>query len=304
MLGSEPLKEDASLRDFNGGIGCHVASVLEESLLLPKDMTELRGLRKNEVFLNAKRYLGMAVQATFRLDCQQLDDDRKRQLKKKLAEEDHARKSADSALENTQRQVEDQRKRLREANNQLITSKEQITTLKKQLKDAQRLKDQAEKAKAEVEKAKAEAEKERDKAEQHGYDVSVAETEDNLRAEVPTLRRPKNVYFPPAIRVSNPHSNQKEAATTVADSAKEAQTQNPLPLNQQEQPKILEVTKDTSSNKVAEASKEEAVSQSFEQALASTILPAGEVPKEKEMEIPPEAIDKAPKSKLQIKLKP
>ena len=59
MLGGEPLMDDASIRDFNGGIGCHVASALEQNLLLPKDMVELRGLRKNEVFLNAKRYLGM-----------------------------------------------------------------------------------------------------------------------------------------------------------------------------------------------------------------------------------------------------
>ena len=59
MLGGEPLMDDASIRDFNGGIGCHVASALEQTLLLPKDMVELRGLKKNEVFLNAKRYLGM-----------------------------------------------------------------------------------------------------------------------------------------------------------------------------------------------------------------------------------------------------
>ena len=59
MLGGEPLTDDASIRDYNGGIGCHVASVLEETLLLPKDMVELRGLRKNEVFLQAKRFLGM-----------------------------------------------------------------------------------------------------------------------------------------------------------------------------------------------------------------------------------------------------
>ena len=59
MLGGEPLRDDASLRDFNGGIACHVASALEETLLLPKGMTELWGLRKNEVFLNAKIYLGM-----------------------------------------------------------------------------------------------------------------------------------------------------------------------------------------------------------------------------------------------------
>ena len=59
MLGGEPLRDDASLRDFNGGIGCHVASTVEEALLLPKDMSELWNIRKNEVFLNCKRYLSM-----------------------------------------------------------------------------------------------------------------------------------------------------------------------------------------------------------------------------------------------------
>ena len=59
MLGGEPLMDDALIRDFNGGIGCYVASALEQTLLLPRDMVELRGLRKNEVFLNTKRYLGM-----------------------------------------------------------------------------------------------------------------------------------------------------------------------------------------------------------------------------------------------------
>ena len=59
VLGSKPLTDDASIRDYNGGIGCHVTSVLEETLLLPKDMVELRGLRRNEVFLQTKRFLGM-----------------------------------------------------------------------------------------------------------------------------------------------------------------------------------------------------------------------------------------------------
>ena len=59
MLGGEPLMDDTSIRDFNRGIGCHVASTLELTLLLTRDMLELRGLRKNEVFLNTKRYLGM-----------------------------------------------------------------------------------------------------------------------------------------------------------------------------------------------------------------------------------------------------
>ena len=65
MLGGEPLTDDASIRDYNGGIGCHVASVLEETLLLPKDMVELRGLRRNEVFLQTKQFLGMVCIVTF-----------------------------------------------------------------------------------------------------------------------------------------------------------------------------------------------------------------------------------------------
>ena len=51
--------DDASIRDFNGGIGCHVASALEQTLLLPKDMVELRGFRRSEVFLHTKRFLAM-----------------------------------------------------------------------------------------------------------------------------------------------------------------------------------------------------------------------------------------------------
>ena len=109
MLGGEPLTDDASIKDYNGGIGCHVASVLEETLLLPKDMVELRGLRRSEVFLQTKRFLGMvsiylftvfsfflfditlilpffflkAIQSTFRMEemyhfaSQQLDEERK-----------------------------------------------------------------------------------------------------------------------------------------------------------------------------------------------------------------------------------
>ena len=65
MLGREPLTDDASIKNYNRGIGCQVASVLEETLLLPKDMVELRGLRRNEVFLQAKRFLGMVCIITF-----------------------------------------------------------------------------------------------------------------------------------------------------------------------------------------------------------------------------------------------
>ena len=51
--------DNASLRDFRGGEGAFVADALERSLLLPADMAELGGLRRQEVFLSIKRYLGM-----------------------------------------------------------------------------------------------------------------------------------------------------------------------------------------------------------------------------------------------------
>ena len=64
-----------------------------------------------------------------------------------------------------------------------------MATLKKQLEETQRLRDQTEKAKVEAEKAKTQAERERDEAKQHGYDVSVAEIKNALRAEVPAACR-------------------------------------------------------------------------------------------------------------------
>ena len=59
MHRGEPLRDDTSIRDFNGGIGCNVASAIEEALLLPKDMAEIKNMRKNELILDNKRYLGM-----------------------------------------------------------------------------------------------------------------------------------------------------------------------------------------------------------------------------------------------------
>ena len=206
----------------------------------------------------------------------------------------------------------------------MVASKEQLATLRKQLEEAQKLRDQVEKAKAEAEEAKAKAEREKDEAEQHGYDVGMAETEDALRAEVPAicrayctqtweealnragidasseLRRLENIFFPSAIRVPN----QKEATPYVIPSAADAQLQNLPPPSQQEWAKEAEIQKGTSSDKVAEALQPEAASQNFEKDLASTTLPVGGAPKEKDKEVPPEAADKAPKSKLQIKLKP
>ena len=57
-------------------------------------------------------------------------------LKKKLAEEQQAHRSADSALDGAQRQAKDQRKRLRKTTDQLTTAREQMAALKKQLEEA------------------------------------------------------------------------------------------------------------------------------------------------------------------------
>ena len=160
-------------------------------------------------------------------------------LKKKLTAEEQARKSAESALDNAEKQAESWRKLACEVNDQLAAAKEQLATLRKQLKETQRLRDQAEKVKAKAEEAKAKAEREKEETEQHGYDVDMAETEDALRAEVPAvcrayctqtweealnragidasseLRKLENIFFLPTLQVPN----QKEAAPLVSQLA-------------------------------------------------------------------------------------
>ena len=59
MLPGEPMMENASLRDFQGGDGTYVADALERTLLLPIDMDKLKNTRRQEVFLSMKRYLAM-----------------------------------------------------------------------------------------------------------------------------------------------------------------------------------------------------------------------------------------------------
>ena len=59
MLHGEPLMDNTSLRDFNKGEGTYVVDALERSLLLPVDMEDLKNLRRQELFLSMKRYLGM-----------------------------------------------------------------------------------------------------------------------------------------------------------------------------------------------------------------------------------------------------
>ena len=234
------------------------------------------------------------------------------------------RKSADAALKGAEKQAESQRKLINEVKEQLAASKEQVAALKQQLDEAKKFNDQAEKARMQAEEDKVKAEKEKDEAEQHGYDVGVVETEDALWAEVPAvcrayctqtwekalnrarieasyeLRKPKNIVFPLALQISS----QKEVAPPTPQPVKEAQSQHPPSTGQQEQGREQEILKGPSSDKVTEASQPGAASQDFEKQLASVTLPAEGSLKDKEKETPPEVADQAPKSKLQIKLKP
>ena len=68
-------------------------------------------------------------------------DQSNKYLRKKLKEEEQARKNTDSALKGVQKQAVDQRLILRDAKEQLASSKEQIASLRKQLEEAQKLRD-------------------------------------------------------------------------------------------------------------------------------------------------------------------
>ena len=59
MLHWEPLLENASIRNLRDGDGDYVADALGRTMLLPIDVEELKNMRMQEVFLSAKRYLGM-----------------------------------------------------------------------------------------------------------------------------------------------------------------------------------------------------------------------------------------------------
>ena len=62
VLDGAPLPMDASIRNFQQGKANYVANAVEQALLLPKDMANLRSLRKHEVFLSLKRNLVMVSQ--------------------------------------------------------------------------------------------------------------------------------------------------------------------------------------------------------------------------------------------------
>ena len=146
-------------------------------------------------------------------------------LKVQLSQSKNDRKSLVTTLEGAERQAKTQCKQLCQAEFDLVSTKEQNKGLKKKLKEAEKAKDQAE---------------------QDGYNVGVAETEEAFRSEVSrvcrvyysqvwdvalnqagveassALRRPENIYYPPAIRTSGPSLSPDDLPSNVASLIKEA----------------------------------------------------------------------------------
>ena len=143
-------------------------------------------------------------------------------------------------------------------------------------------------------------------AAQRGYEVGIAETEEALKVEVPAvcriycaktwdealnragveassdLRKPENVFYPEAIRPSALLPHQAEAPPSVVNLNEEVLPYS-FPLSgQPELAKGRIAPPGASSDKTATVSKAEMASQIFQQDLASTVLPAGGVTRNRE----------------------
>ena len=196
------------------------------------------------------------------------------------------------------------------------------------MEETQKLREQAEKSREEAEKAKTEAEQAMNEAEQRGYKVGIAETEKALRADVlvvcriycaktwdkafnwagveasSELRKPENVFYPEAIRPSAPPPHQAEAPPSIFNPIEEVLPQGLPPLGQPEPAKGGIALPEASSDKTATASEAETASQSFQQDLASTVLPTGGATKDKEEVTTLDADKSASQApKIQFKLK-
>lgn len=97
--------------------------------------------------------------------------------------------SSEAALKTAEKQVETQRLQLRQANEDYATAKKLIEDRKNDLQESDREKEEAIKAKEEPTKAKEEVEKANDQSEQEGYEVGVAETTENCKAQVSKVCR-------------------------------------------------------------------------------------------------------------------
>ncbi|XP_065634353.1 uncharacterized protein LOC136069572 [Quercus suber] len=229
MLRGEPLRDNASLRDFNEGEGARVADALEKSLLLPADMAELNSLTSEQVFLSLKRYVGMVgrggerseegpqpehdwcFQATQALKNSEADLTKAREELKAVTRE---RDSALSGLEGTQTQAKEQIRRLGEAEEQLQIARDLIADLQVKVataevaqREAEWARDQAQRAKDEANFGREMALNAKEEGETAAYAEGVAAAEALKQAGVAAtsdLWKAESVYYPPAIREATP----------------------------------------------------------------------------------------------------
>ena len=118
------------------------------------------------------------------------------------------------------------------------------------------------------------------------------------------LRRPENVFYPEAIRPSAPPTNQAEVTPSTANPNEEVLPPSLPPPGQPGPAKENITPPEASSAKTATAFEAEVASQSFQQDLASTVLPAGGATKDKDKVTTLEADKPASQApKIQIKLK-
>nr|POF14641.1 hypothetical protein CFP56_26742 [Quercus suber] len=218
MPHGEPLRDDASLRDFNEDEGVHVVDALERCLLLPTDMAELNSLRSRQVFLSLKRYMGMAVQAVYRLEeaandqGKALDQERNRRFQAtqtlKNSEADlaktredlkaitSARDSAVSGLEGAQNQAKEQTRHLGEAEEQLGIARDLIADLQAKVtapdgaqREADWAREEARRAKVEANFGREMARTAKEEAKTAIYTDGVVEVEALYKAQVPGVCR-------------------------------------------------------------------------------------------------------------------
>ena len=59
VLDGAPLPADSLIREFDSGRAGYVTNSMKQALLLPRDMAELRNLKKHEMFLSLKKDLAL-----------------------------------------------------------------------------------------------------------------------------------------------------------------------------------------------------------------------------------------------------
>ena len=118
------------------------------------------------------------------------------------------------------------------------------------------------------------------------------------------MRKAENVFYPPAIQASDPPSTQAEVTSITTDPNPEVSLQDPPPPSQQELAKETGASQEASLDKAAAVPEAKVASKGFQQDLASIVMPAEGVSKDKEGITTLEADESAHQtSKLQIKLK-